>query len=231
MDAEQEKRLAENLATVRGRIANACRRVGRDPASVRLIGVTKYVDSETAAALHNAGLADLAESRPQELRQKAPATPNTIRWHLIGHLQRNKVDKTLPFAGLIHSVDSVRLLEAIDAAATKLSRTAKVLLEVNMSGEAAKHGFAPREIAAVAETLQRLTHVEVQGFMTMAALEEPEAARSAFASLKKLRDKMSKLWDQPLPELSMGMSNDFEVAIEEGATMVRVGSALFEGII
>lgn len=223
--------LKTRLDEVRGRIAEACRRSSREQSTVRLIGVTKYVTAEVAASLHLSGLADLGESRPQELWQKAPALPDSVRWHLIGQLQRNKVERTLPLVNLIHSIDSLRLLEAIGTAAKAQNRIMPVLLEVNVSREEAKHGFTVEELPPLGQMLSRLPNVEVQGLMTMAALDNPENARSTFAELRKLRDAMTTQWGRPLPELSMGMTNDFEVAIEEGATMVRIGSALFEGIV
>ena len=227
MDA-LESQLSGRLAEIRERIATACGRAGRDPATVRLVAITKYVSPEVAAALHRAGQLELGESRPQELWRKADALPKSIQWHLVGHLQRNKVERTLPLTTLIHSVDSIRLLEAINAAA---KQTAPVLLEVNMSREQAKHGFSPGEVEHVGDRLRDLPNVEVRGFMTMAALAESEAARTTFRELRQLRDTLAQRWQRPLAELSMGMSNDFEVAIEEGATIVRLGSVLFEGII
>jgi pyridoxal phosphate enzyme (YggS family) len=212
--------LAANLARVEERIAAACARVGRPRSSVTLVAVTKTVPVEVAAGLVALGVRDLGENRPQELWRKAEALKD-VRWHLIGHLQRNKIERTLPLAHRIHSVDSLRLLEAIDAAGP-----ADVLLEFNCSGEASKGGFAPPEAPALRAALGKLTRARVVGLMTMAALEdEPEKCRPTFQTLRGLRDEIG-----PLPELSMGMSNDFEVAIEEGATAVRIGTALFEGL-
>ena len=172
---------------------------------------------------------DLGESRPQELLRKASLLPPTIRWHLIGHLQRNKIDRVLPNISLIHSVDSVRLLEAIEQEAGKQGRTVRVLLEVNASGEANKHGFAPAEVLPLTPLVRGLRHVEVKGLMTMAAHQEAEACRPTFAKLRELRERLQAQLG-PLPHLSMGMSNDFEVAIEEGATHVRIGTMLFHGL-
>jgi pyridoxal phosphate enzyme (YggS family) len=155
-----------------------------------------------------------------------------VRWHLIGHLQRNKVDRTLPLIHLIHSADSVRLLLALESAAARLGRVVPVLLEVNASGEESKGGFAPRDLAALADELNGLSHVQVRGLMTMAALQEPEACRPTFRRLRELRDRLrvDLGGSHQVEHLSMGMSNDFEVAIEEGATLVRLGSVLFEGV-
>jgi pyridoxal phosphate enzyme (YggS family) len=227
--------IADNLARVRDEIATASVRAGRDPAEVRLVAVTKYVDAPTAAHLVTAGCRDLGESRPQELWEKASAAElASVRWHLIGRLQRNKVRRTLPLAALIHSVDSERLLAEIDAQAAALNLTPRVLLEVNCSGEDAKQGFSPDDVSRLFPQLARLEHVQVAGLMTMAPLEGGEsAARQAFATLRDLRDGLSTSAspNAPLGELSMGMSGDFAAAIAEGATIVRIGSALFEGVV
>ncbi|MBI1832913.1 MAG: YggS family pyridoxal phosphate-dependent enzyme [Planctomycetes bacterium] len=221
--ATDVNRLRANLAAVETRISAACARGGRQRSEVTLVAVTKNVSAEIAALLPEFGIIDLGENRPQELWRKADALPKTIRWHLIGHLQRNKVDRTLPIADMIHAVDSVRLLEAIEQEAAKQKRDVAVLLEVNASGEAAKQGFAPADVPALAAILKDFKHVQVRGLMTLAALQEPEACRPTFRALRELRDSMK------LAHLSMGMSNDFEMAIEEGATFIRLGTVLFEG--
>jgi pyridoxal phosphate enzyme (YggS family) len=221
--------LAERLAGVNEQIAAACRRVGRRPDGVTLVAVTKTAPIEAAAALLDLGVRDLGESRPQELWRKAAALP-AARWHLIGHLQRNKIERTLPLVHAIHSVDSVRLLTALEEEAIRQKRTVEALLEVNASGEANKQGFAPEEVPALPPTLLELRQVRVVGLMTMAAYEDnPERCRPTFAALRELRDRLQAA-ALTLPQLSMGMSNDYEVAVEEGATRVRVGSALFEGL-
>jgi PLP dependent protein len=222
--------LADRLAAVEGRLRAACRRAGRDRGEVTLVAVTKTVSAEVAALLPGLGVADLGESRPQGLWRKAAALPASVRWHLIGHLQRNKVERTLPLTHLIHSVDSLRLLSAIEDEAIRQGRTVDVLLQVNASREASKHGFAPEEVPALAPRIAALRQIRVQGLMTMAAFEdEPERCRPTFAALRELRDRLrGELGaSHPLPHLSMGMSNDFEVAVEEGATLVRLGSVLF----
>jgi pyridoxal phosphate enzyme (YggS family) len=227
-------RLAENLARVRQQIAEAANRSGRKPEEVRLVGVTKYVDTVTARALFDAGLHDLAESRPQELWRKGELLRELpIRWHFVGHLQRNKIDKTLPLTSLLHSGDSLRLLEGVSAAAMKQGRSIDTLLEVNISGDVAKHGFPPESLKAELAPIAALGGIKVRGLMGMAALEGgSEQARRDFAALRELRDDLR--CDCPpqieLTELSMGMSGDFIEAIEEGTTIVRVGSALFEGL-
>lgn len=229
-DARLRSTLADRLASVRGRIADACRRAGRDPAAVTLVAVTKTVSPQVAAVAAELGMHDLGESRPQELWKKAAAVPGA-RWHLIGHLQRNKIDKTVPLAVMVHSVDSVRLLEALDAFGRKLNDPVPVLLEVNCSREAAKGGFSPDELPALGEKLPALTGLSVRGLMTMAAyFDDPQQCRPTFTELRELRDRVRTATSLELPHLSMGMSNDFEVAVEEGATLVRVGTTLFEGL-
>jgi len=230
-------RLRQNLASVQYRMADAAQRSGREHGP-RLIAVTKYVEPGIARLLSQIGTSELGESRPQELWRKAetlkavdPAHP--IFWHLIGHLQRNKVRRTLPFVACIQSVDSLSLLEEISKEAVAQSLVANVLLEVNTSGEEAKHGFQPDEIESLFPKIFKLPRLNVLGLMTMAALEGGLGrARLNFAALRELKERLLPHCDQNVQmlELSMGMSGDFEVAIEEGATIVRVGSALFEGI-
>jgi pyridoxal phosphate enzyme (YggS family) len=222
--------LAERIAGVRRRIADACARAGRDPAGVTLVAVTKTVSPRVAALVRELGVPDLAESRPQELWKKAEAVPGAT-WHLIGHLQRNKLDRTVPLVSLVHSVDGERLLTALDAFGRKRGTPVPVLLEVNCSGEESKGGFGPVESLVVGDRAAALAGVDVRGLMTMAAYaEDSQATRPTFATLRELRDSLRARTGRPLPELSMGMSNDFEVAVEEGATLVRVGTTLFEGL-
>lgn len=227
-------RIAANLREIRDRIAQAAARAGRKSAEVTLVGVTKYVDAAVARALVDAGQFDLGESRPQELWSKAAALPDPrIRWHLIGHLQRNKARRTLPHVALLHSLDSLSLAEALSAEANAQARRLPVLLEIKIADDATKHGFAIAEAPAALQAIARLPGLEIRGLMGMASLDGGEtAARRDFARLRQLRDAL--LRDCPpeasLAELSMGMSGDYEVAIAEGATLVRVGSALFEGV-
>lgn len=247
--------LRRNLAEVEQRIAAACGRVGRARSEVTLVAVTKYVDVDIARRLLALGIQDLGESRPQELWRKAAAVPEAT-WHLVGHLQRNKVERTTPIAKLIHSVDSPRLLAALEEAGEKQNRTVDVLLELKLGNDPNKHGLSGWELHNLLEVpdeapgnpaegkvgvhfadhphkLDALKHVHIVGFMTMAALDLPgEDARSTFTAIRRLRDVVR---DRLLPvhhlsHLSMGMTNDFEVAIEEGATLVRIGSALFTGL-
>jgi pyridoxal phosphate enzyme (YggS family) len=224
--------LRVRLAAVEERISQACNRSGRSRADVTLVAVTKTVSSPTAGILFDLGVHDLGESRPQELWRKASELPESIRWHLIGHLQRNKIERTLPLVQWIHAVDSLRLLQALESESSKLGRRLPVLLEINASRESAKQGWRPEDLPALVELLSNLPHLEVRGLMTMAAYDEnPENCRGTFSEtrdlLHSLRKNVGKL--HPLDQLSMGMSNDFETAIEEGATLVRLGSVLFEG--
>ncbi|MBX3411201.1 MAG: YggS family pyridoxal phosphate-dependent enzyme [Pirellulales bacterium] len=226
--------IAENLAAVRASIADAAARSGRPADAITLVCVTKYAGVETARAVAEAGCFDLGESRPQELWHKHDTLANpALRWHLIGHLQRNKVARTLPCAYLIHSVDSLRLAAAIEENARNQTSPARVLIEVNISDESAKHGFAPEEVEQGLVEMARLPHLRVLGLMGMASGDGKLAtAQRQFASLRELRDRLARNCppEISLGELSMGMSQDYGVAIEEGATLVRVGSALFEGI-
>jgi pyridoxal phosphate enzyme (YggS family) len=229
--------IADNLQRVCERIARAAESAGRSADEVMLVGVTKYVDAKQAVELANTGCTELGESRPQELWKKhdeleqAGVSPH---WHLIGHLQRNKVARTLRCTNFIHSVDSERLIAELNQACIdghSMLPGVDILLEVNTSGEAAKHGLAPHDVEPLLETLSKYPRVFVLGLMTMAALEGgPSAAAGNFAALRKLRDKLKKT-NYPntvLNELSMGMSADFEVAIKEGATIVRIGSLLWQ---
>ena len=228
------ERIAENLAAIQQRIEVAAARSGRAAADVRLVAVTKYVDASTAKMVVRAGCRELGESRAQRLWEKALALESSpARWHMIGHLQRNKIRRTLPCVSLIHSVDSEATLGAIDRIAGELQLRPNVLLEVNVSGDEAKHGLRPGDVAGVLESVATLSHVRVRGLMTMAsAVGGVDVARNNFADLRALRDRVitSCPTNAALDELSMGMSHDFEAGIEEGATIVRVGSALFEGL-
>ncbi|HLA83380.1 MAG TPA: YggS family pyridoxal phosphate-dependent enzyme [Thermoguttaceae bacterium] len=225
--------IAENLAEVRGRIAEAAARAGRGGDAIKLVAVTKYVGEDEIRALVAAGCTTLGENRPQALCKRAETFRDLqIQWHMIGHLQRNKVRRVAPLVTMIESVDSPSLLEAIDRIAGELGRRVPVLLEVNISGESQKHGLAPDHLPPLAQTLDNYPHVEVLGLMAMASLAGGEdRARADFAALRELRDRARR--DCPagvsLDELSIGMSGDFETAVEEGATIVRIGSALFEG--
>jgi PLP dependent protein len=225
--------IATNLADLQARIAAAAERSGRRPEEVRLVAVTKYVEPETIRRLVAAGCTLLGENRPQQLWHKAEALADLpVTWHMIGHLQRNKVRRTLPLVAMVESADSPRLVAAIDEVAAGLERRVPVLLEVNVSGEEAKHGFAPDGVRSFLDELAGYRHVEVRGLMCMARWGGgPDAARRDFATLRELRDRLRPRCPEGVvfDELSMGMSGDFEEAVEEGATMVRIGSALYEG--
>ena len=224
--------LRGRLARVERRLTAACVRAGRARSAVTLVAVTKTIAIDVAALLPELGLLDLGENRPQELWRKAAALPSSIRWHLIGHLQRNKIEQTLPLVALIHSVDSVRLMQSLEQSASHQQRIVEVLLEVNVAGEARKHGFSPAEISSLEPMLQNHQRVHVKGLMTMAPLQDAEACRPVFATLRQLRNQLRERLRPPHDpqQLSMGMSNDFEVAVEEGATLVRLGNVLFEGL-
>ncbi|MEM6329187.1 MAG: YggS family pyridoxal phosphate-dependent enzyme [Planctomycetota bacterium] len=227
--------IADNYNRVLDAVAAAAARAGRSAEEVTLVGVSKYVGPVATAALVEAGCSDLGESRPQQLWEKAAApelagTP--VRWHQIGHLQRNKATRTVATASMIHTVDSPRLLRAIDSAASA-ELPAEVLLEVNTSGDAEKHGLTAEEAKELVARLPEFPRCRVSGLMTMAAREGgPAVARANFAALRRLREELQA--DAPagvtLPHLSMGMSGDFVEAIAEGATHVRIGSALWEGV-
>jgi pyridoxal phosphate enzyme (YggS family) len=225
--------LACNLQRLKERMARAAHRAGRRVEDIVPVAVTKSVDASVAQALVDLGVRDLGESRPQELWRKAALVQGPVRWHQIGHLQRNKVRRTLPLIYQLHSLDSLRLAERIQQEADALDLTVSVFVEVNVSGEPTKGGFSPEEVAGVLDVLGRLPRLRVVGLMTMAPwTPEPSQTRPVFAALRELRDKLRDglAPNCPLTELSMGMSNDFEIAIEEGATVIRVGTALFEGI-
>jgi hypothetical protein len=226
--------IADNVARVKDQIAVAATKAGRQPGDVKLVAVSKYVDAATAALLLDAGCTDLGESRPQELWAKASAAELAgANWHLVGRLQRNKVRRTLPLVTLIHSVDSERLMAEIDEQAQILRLQPQVLLEVNCSGESAKQGLSADDARRLLPVLSKYPRLHVAGLMTMAALEGgATTAHQNFAALRELRDSLNR--EAPpgveLSELSMGMSGDFEAAIAEGATIVRIGSTLFEGL-
>ena len=225
--------LRERIAVVEERLQAACSRAGRDRREITLVAVTKTISAAIAALLPELGLLHLGENRPQELWRKAATVRKTVHWHLVGHLQRNKIERTLPLVHLIHSVDSLRLLEALEKEAARQGRPVPVLLEVNASREPQKHGFGPDELLQFLPPIAALQHVQVEGLMTMAALaEDPERGRPTFALARRLRGRLAEELGPPhtMRHLSMGMSNDFEIAIEEGATLVRIGTALFEGI-
>ena len=220
--------IASKLDTVRGEIASAARRAGRDPSAIRLVAVSKTHPADAVVQAAAAGQTIFGESRVQEARDKIPACPSGLDWHFIGHLQKNKVRQALPLFSFFHSIDSTALAQAIDRIAGENGKPAEGLLEVNVSGEETKHGFTPDELRKGFSALGKLPHLRIRGLMTMAPYSEnPEDARPVFRALRELRDELQSSHGHPLPELSMGMSGDFVPAIEEGATLVRVGSSIF----
>jgi pyridoxal phosphate enzyme (YggS family) len=222
--------LDERITEIRQRIGSACERAGREASAVRLIGVTKKVAPELVTEGFECGLGIMGENRVQEAKQKMPLCPGGIEWHMIGHLQSNKVKDTVRLFRMIHSIDSLRLLECVDSEASNAGVTMPVCLEVNVSGESSKFGVAPDDLPDVLKAGTKLMNVDIVGLMTMPPFTaDPEGARPFFKELRTLRDSLRQSSGFELGELSMGMSNDFEVAIEEGSTMVRVGNGIFGG--
>jgi pyridoxal phosphate enzyme (YggS family) len=220
--------VAERLGEVRSRIEAACARVARDPGGVELLAVTKTFPAEVIREAVDAGHRLFGESRQQEAEAKIPRLPSSLRWHFIGHLQRNKVRKVLPLVEALHSIDSLRLAQQVDRVAAELGLFPKVFLEVNVGSEGSKHGFREKDLRASMAELLGMERLEVLGLMAIPPfVGEPELARPWFAGLRGLRDRLQDDLGVPLPGLSMGMSGDFEVAIEEGASIVRVGSSIF----
>jgi pyridoxal phosphate enzyme (YggS family) len=221
-------RVKEQLAEVRARIADACLRLGRDRNSVELIAVSKTFPVEAIQAAVDAGHSLFGESRQQEAEPKIAALPDSLRWHFIGRVQRNKVRKILACFDAVHAVDSLSLAEQIDRIAGELGCRPGVFLQVNAAAEATKGGYAPDGLRRDMNALLALPHLELRGLMTIPPIgATPEASRRWFAGLRELRDQLATDFGAVLPELSMGMSDDFEIAIEEGANLVRVGSAIF----
>lgn len=233
MSEALRSQLVENLRLVRERIEAACRRSDRSIDDVTLVAVSKYAEMEWVQVLVSLGVSHLGEARPQQLTSRAAQLPSHLHWHLIGHLQRNKAESVLGTNSLIHSVDSVRLFDHIAKLGANSPNRPRVLLEVNISGEASKDGFTVDDLLASWPHLSSSSSAEIAGLMTMAPLaDDPESARPVFKALRELRDRLRVECNGSLAldELSMGMSGDFEVGIEEGATLIRVGSRLFEGL-
>jgi PLP dependent protein len=220
--------IAENLTEIRRRITSACRKCGRDSCAVELITVSKTFNVDAIREAHDAGQVFFGESRLQEAEPKIDALPSSIRWHFIGGVQRNKLRRILTCFEVVHAIDSLRLATHADGIAAEIGLYPKVFLQVNIAGEASKGGFEPTILRQEMESLLSLKRLEIIGLMTIPpAASDPEAARPWFAALRELRDSLERDFNVPLPCLSMGMSGDFEVAIEEGSTHVRVGSAIF----
>jgi pyridoxal phosphate enzyme (YggS family) len=220
--------IAANLEQVLSRITAAAEKAGRAPGEVQLIAVSKKQEAEKIRAVFDAGQPVFGESRVQEARAKIPLLPSAVRWQFIGHLQKNKIRHALPLFDLFHSVDSLALAQDIDRIAAEEGLRPRVLLEVNVAGEGSKFGFALDKLREEMEALLHLGRLDIEGLMTIPPLApDPEETRPYFIALRDLRDDLQREFNVPLPQLSMGMSNDYPVAIEEGATFVRVGTAIF----
>ncbi len=220
--------LAENFEKIQQRIQAACIRCGREPDSVTLLAVTKSQPPEAVCAAADCGQILFGENKVQEAKAKIPLCPGRLRWHFIGHLQSNKCRDAVEWFELIQSVDSLSLAREISRRAEQAGKTMPVLLEVNVAGEASKFGYQPERLLAELEALNQLPRLEIHGLMTVPPyVTDPEKARPHFRRLGELKIQCEQNLGVTLPHLSMGMSGDFEVAIEEGATLVRIGTALF----
>ena len=223
-----ELNIADNLHSVQTAIAESEPTSGRAAGSVELVAVSKTHPPELIGEAVAAGQLLFGESKLQEAKAKIPELPAKLRWHLIGHLQSNKIRQVLPLFEMIHGVDSVELVEEIQRIAGELGLFPRILLQVNVAGESSKFGFAPARLLSEVERISRADRVQVEGLMTIPPLaSNPENSRKYFVQLRQLRDKLEEEFRFPLPRLSMGMSGDYRVAVEEGATLVRVGSAIF----
>ena len=220
--------VSDNLLAVRQRIGAACQRAGRDPASVTLLAVSKGQPPEAVEEAARLGLDLFGENKVQEAKGKIPLCLDRLRWHMIGHLQTNKCRDAVELFEMIQSVDSLHLAAEISKWADRAARTVPVLLEANVAGESSKSGYPPQRLLAELAPVSALPRIEIHGLMTMAPwTPEPEKVRPIFRQLGELRRRCQDLLGAPLPCLSMGMTGDFEVAVEEGATLVRIGTALF----
>jgi len=220
--------VAENLERVREQVAEAAAKVGRAVDEIQLIAITKMYAAERVREAIEAGQTLFGESRVQEARAKIPLLPASLRWHFVGHLQKNKIRHALPLFEVFHSIDSLALAHEMNRIADEDGIHPRVLLEINVSGEGSKFGFKPETVRAEMESLLALPRLSIEGLMTIPPLaENAEASREFFAQLREFRDALEKEFDLKLPQLSMGMTTDFTVATEEGATLVRVGTAIF----
>jgi pyridoxal phosphate enzyme (YggS family) len=219
--------IAQNLEVVKKRIIEAAQRTGRDPAQVRLVAVSKTVDADRVRQAVAAGHRLFGENYVQEARAKMAALGPGLTWHLVGSLQTKKAGAAVELFDLIHAVDRLKLARALDQAAARAGKVQEVLIQVNLAGEETKSGVAPGEAPELLRELARLPHLKVAGLMTMPPWLPPEEVRPYFRALRELRDRLRLELGLPLAELSMGMSGDYEVAVEEGATLVRVGTAIF----
>jgi pyridoxal phosphate enzyme (YggS family) len=220
--------LEANFRKVRERIEAACTRAGRNASGVTVVAVTKSHPPETIRAAVEAGQLIFGENRVQEAKAKIPLCPERIRWHMIGHLQSNKARDAVALFSMIQSVDSLNLAQELEKWAEKQAKTMPILLEVNIAGESSKFGYKPEAVLRELTQINQLRHLEVRGLMTIAPwTNDAEKVRPVFRKLRELKSECEQVLGAPLQHLSMGMSGDFEVAIEEGATMVRIGTALF----
>ena len=220
--------VAANLSAIRERIAAACARAGRDPASVQLLAVTKTQPPEVVSEAARLGLTLFGENKVQEGKSKIPLCPGRLTWHMIGHLQSNKARDAVELFSMVQSVDSLHLAQELNKRAEQAAKTLPILLEVNIVGEASKFGYKPEQLLLDFEQLNALSRLEIHGLMTIPPWTPlPERVRPVFRRLRELKGQCEQILGVPLPHLSMGMSGDFEVAIEEGATIVRIGTALF----
>lgn len=220
--------IVENLEQVRAQIAEAAKKSGRSVGDIELVAISKTHEAEKVRAAFDAGQQLFGESRVQEARAKIPSLPSAARWHFVGRLQKNKIRHALPLFELFHSVDSLELAQQINRIADEEGSRPRVLLEVNVAGEGSKIGFAPDLLRTQIETLLELPRLTIEGLMTIPPLaSEAETSRKHFIALRELRDQFATELNLPLPQLSLGMSGDFLVAIEEGSTLVRVGTAIF----
>ena len=220
--------LAENLNSIQQRIRAACRRAGREENSVLLLAVSKTHPPETIKAVADLGLIFFGESKIQEAKAKIPLCPGKLRWHFIGHLQSNKCRDAVELFEMIQGVDSLALAREISKRCEQAARRMPILLEVNVAGEASKFGCPPERLLAELKEINALPRIEIQGLMCVPPFAvEPEKSRPHFRRLRELKLQCEEILGAPLPHLSMGMSGDFEIAVEEGATMVRIGTALF----
>jgi len=220
--------LAENLEQIKTRIAAACQRAGRDPSSVTLMAVTKTHPPETVQAAADLGIVFAGENKVQEAKAKIPLCPGKLRWHFIGHLQSNKARDAVELFEMIQCVDSLALAQEINKRCEQAGKRMPILLEVNLAGEASKFGYAPERLLAELKDLNALPRLEIHGLMTVPPWKPvAEQVRPFFREARELKERCEERLGAPLPQLSMGMSGDFEVAIEEGATIVRIGTALF----
>jgi PLP dependent protein len=220
--------VAENLEWVREQIAEAAAKVGRAVDEIKLVAITKTHPADKVREAIEAGQTLFGESRVQEARAKIPELPSVLCWHFVGHLQKNKIRHALPLFELFHGVDSLALAQDMNRIANEEGMHPRVLLEVNVAGEGSKFGFEPETVRGEMESLLALPRLSIEGLMCIPPLaEEGEASRTFFVELRELRDALEKEFDLKLPQLSMGMTSDFSVAVEEGATLVRVGTAIF----